>query len=111
MKHLTALLLAVLLLLTACGVEVPASSPSDPSADVGQEEAPPPEPVPFTLAFYPEFSLHPVLAANRTNLTLAPLLYESLFTVDASFQAQPLLCQSYDYRVDDKRLWGFTLRK
>ena len=111
MKHLTALLLAVLLLLTACGVEVPTSSPSEPSTDVNQEETPPPEPVPFTLAIYPEFSLHPVLAANRTNLTLAPLLYESLFTVDASFQAQPLLCRSFDFRLDDMRLWSFTLHE
>lgn len=106
MKRSIALLLALLLLLTACGgVDAPVSSSS---ADISQEETPPPEPVPFTLALYPEFSLHPVLAANRANLTLAPLLYESLFTVDASFQAQPLLCQSFSVS-EDKLVWTFTL--
>lgn len=110
MKRLTALSLALLLLLTACGgVDPPANSSStSSSAGASQEETPPPDPVPFTLAFYPEFSLHPVLAANRANLTLAPLLYESLFTVDASFQAQPLLCQSYTVS-EDRLVWTFTL--
>lgn len=110
MKRLTALFLTLLLALTACGgVDAPAGSSSAPSsASVSQEETPPPDPVPFTLAFYPEFSLHPVLAANRANLTLAPLLYESLFTVDASFQAQPLLCRSFAVS-EDKLVWTFTL--
>ena len=109
MKRLTALFLVLLLALTACGGgDVPAGSSSVSSADVSQTKAPPPAPVPFTLAFYPEFSLHPTLAANRANLTLAPLLYEGLFTVDASFQAQPLLCQSYAVS-EDKLVWTFTL--
>ena len=38
-----------------------------------------PTAIPFTLAAYPAYSFHPVLAANRANLTLAPLLYEGLF--------------------------------
>ena len=108
MKRLTVFFLAVLLLLTACGGVDPPAPPASSSADVSREETPPPDPVPFTLAFYPEFSLHPVLAANRANLTLAPLLYESLFTVDASFQAQPLLCRSYTVS-EDRLVWTFTL--
>ena len=95
MKKLFAVLLAALLLpLSACGGAPPASvsSPSPVSStDSSQEEVPPPRAAPLTLAVYPEFSLHPVLAGNRVNLTLAPLLYEGLFTVDDSFQAQPLL--------------------
>ncbi|WP_160666878.1 ABC transporter substrate-binding protein [Colidextribacter sp. OB.20] len=104
------LFLALLLALTACGGEPPASSePGSSSADASQAEDPPVEAIPFTLAVYPEFSLHPALAANRANLTLLPLLYESLFTVDASFQAQPLLCQSYTVS-EDKLTWTLTLR-
>ena len=76
---------------------------------MGQKEDPPPRDIPFTLAFYPEFSLHPTLAANRANLTLSPLLYESLFAVDASFQAQPVLCESCTVS-EDKLVWTFTLR-
>ena len=113
MKKLLAVLLAALLLpLSACGGAPPASvsSPSPVSStDSSQEEVPPPRAAPLTLAVYPEFSLHPVLAGNRVNLTLAPLLYEGLFTVDDSFQAQPLLCQSYTVS-EDKLSWTLTLR-
>lgn len=113
MKKLLASLLsaALLLSLAACGggpVPDLSGSASSPG-DVSQTEDPPPRDIPFTLAFYPEFSLHPTLAANRANLTLAPLLYESLFAVDASFQAQPVLCQSCTVS-EDKLLWTFTLR-
>lgn len=108
MKQLTALFLALSLLLTGCGSVDPPVGSSSSSAGESREETPSPDPVPFTLAFYPEFSLHPVFAANRSNLTLAPLLYESLFTVDASFQAQPLLCRSYTVS-EDKLVWTFTL--
>ena len=114
MKRLfTALLSAALLLsLAACGgtgSSESASSGSAAASSASLEETPPAEPLPFTLAWYPEFSLHPTLAANRANLTLAPLLYESLFTVDAAFQAQPVLCQSYTVS-EDKLVWTFTLR-
>lgn len=110
MKRFTAVFLALLLALTTCGCEeVPSGSSSGASSSGAvREETPPPAPVPFTLAFYPEYSLHPTLAANRANLTLAPLLYESLFTVDASFQAQPLLCRSSAVS-EDKLVWTFTL--
>ena len=110
MKRLSALFLALLLILTGCGTQMPdasGSSAGSASGDVSQEPAP--AAVPFTLAVYPEFSLHPTLAANRANLTLSPLLYESLFTVDASFQAQPLLCGSYAVS-EDKLVWTLSLR-
>jgi len=67
-----------------------------------------PAPSPFTLAVYPEFSMHPTLAANRANLTLSPLLYEPLFQVDASFQAVGVLCREYTVS-EDMLSWTFTL--
>ena len=107
--RLTALFFALLLSLSACGGgNSPAVSGSSPG-DVSQETVQPPKVLPFTLAFYPEYSLHPTLAGNRTNLTLTPLLYESLFTVDTSFQAQPLLCGSYTVS-EDKLVWTLNLR-
>jgi len=109
MKRILPLFLALLLTLTACGGgEAPDISPAASSENVSQEEVQPPKAVPFTLAVYPEFSLHPALAGSRANLTLAPLLYEGLFAVDASFQAQPLLCQSWT-ASEDKLTWIFTL--
>ena len=69
----TALFFALLLSLSACGGgNSPAVSGSSPR-DVSQETVQPPKVLPFTLAFYPEYSLHPTLAGNRTNLTLTPL--------------------------------------
>ena len=107
--RLTALFFALLLSLSACGGgNSPAVSGSS-LGDVSQETVQPPKVLPFTLAFYPEYSLHPTLAGNRTNLTLTPLLYESLFTVDTSFQAQPLLCGSYTVS-EDKLVWTLNLR-
>ena len=108
--RLTAFLLALLLFLTACGSGgTPDISGTFSSGDVSQGNVQTPVTVPFTLAVYPEFSLHPTLAVNRANLTLAPLLYEGLFEVDDSFQAQPVLCSSYTVS-EDKLVWSFTLQ-
>ena len=68
-----------------------------------------PQAVPFSLAIYPDYSLHPALAVNRANLTLAPLLYEPLFWVDRTFTAVPVLCQSYTVS-EDGLVWTFSLR-
>ncbi len=107
--RITAFFLALLLSLSACaGGPVPDLSASFSGGDASQPEDPPQKALPFTLAVYPEYSLHPALAGNRANLTLAPLLYESLFTVDASFQARPVLCQGWS-ASEDKLVWTFTL--
>lgn len=108
-QRLLCLLSAALLLLSACGADGSAGSgsQSDTSAPaLSQQE---PVTTPFTLAAYPSYSFHPTLAANRANLALAPLLYEPLFQLDASFQAQPVLCQSYT-ASGDGLTWTFTLR-
>lgn len=104
----TVLVFSLLLALTACGGEIGSASSAPFQSDSGKEP-PAPVTVPFTLAFYPEYSLHPTLASNRANLTLSPLLYEPLFQVDSSFQAQPVLCQRYT-SSEDKLVWSFTLQ-
>ncbi len=62
----------------------------------------------FTLPYYPEESLHPTLVENQTNLTLAPLLYESLFQLDHSFTPQPYLVVDSTESLDGLQ-WDFTL--
>ena len=106
MRRLLSLLLAaaMLVVLSACGEEAPA-----PSSSGNRPEEPQPVATPFTLAIYGEYSIHPVLAGNRANLTLAPLLYEGLFALDPAFQATPVLCQSYSVS-EDGLTWTFTLR-
>ena len=112
MKRLTALLLAAALALSLAGcgqAEPPSASGTDFSSAAKEEQAIPAS-IPFTLAFYPEYTLHPARAANRANLTLGSLLYEGIFSVDASFQAQPLLCSGYTVS-EDGLTWTFTLRE
>ena len=107
--RLTALLLTLLWLLTACGTPSGSVSEAPPEEPDSSPTTPESRHPPFTLAVYPEFSLHPTLAVNRANLTLAPLLCEPLFRIDASFQAQPALCASYTVS-EDKLVWTLTLR-
>lgn len=110
-RSLSLLLSAALVLaLAACGPadQLPADqsgSGSASSSDAAQE----PVDIPFSLAVYPSYSLHPVLTENRANLTLASLLYEPLFQLDETFQAVPVLCRSYA-ASEDKLTWTFTLR-
>ena len=98
MRRLVCLLLCVLLL-TACGTSgtessasasgsSAAASASSSSSEGGQEPA---ANTPFTLAAAPSYSFHPVLAESTINLTLAPLMYEGLFTLDSTFQALSLI--------------------
>ncbi len=109
MKRLSSLFLCITLLfsLSACG-EGGVSPPSGSSSQT-DDPLPAEETVPFTLPVFLDFSLHPVLGANRANLTLSPLLYESLFLVDEQFQAVPVLCQTYS-ASEDMLVWTFTLR-
>lgn len=112
MKRLLPLLLTLVLTLTACGgpgAGSVSSSGSGSSDHTSQSPSQQPVDIPFALAAYPAYSFHPALAENRANLTLAPLLYEPLFQVDETFQAVPVLCQSYT-ASEDKLAWTFTLR-
>lgn len=113
------LALSLLLGLFSCGEETPApgqsGAASEPALPVGGPAvSPPPQQVPdpavqpLTLAFHPGESLHPVQTASRINLTLAPLLYEGLFRLDAAFSPQPVLCRSYEVSGDGLT-WTFEL--
>lgn len=101
------LALSAALLLTACGGGEPAPTPQ-PTAT--------PEPVEMTQTPRTEFALpcyaaggfHPITGTNRTNLTLAPLLYEGLFELDGGFVPQKALCESYSVS-EDGLVWTFRL--
>ena len=107
MKRFFAFMLAALMTLTAChGPEItpPAQPPPQP-----EQNEPVPVDIPFQLAVYPEYSLHPVLAENRANLALAPLLYEPLFSLTPEFEAESVLCESWG-AGEDGLTWTFQLR-
>ena len=111
MRSLLCLLLSAALVvsLTACGSGEPSSGSASSSAPAGSSSVQAPVDVPFSLAVYSSYSLHPVLAENRANLMLAPLLYEPLFQLDESFEPVCVLCSSYS-ASEDLLVWSFTLR-
>lgn len=113
MHRLTNWILSAALILGLAGCAAPGepsqSLPEQPSssAQVPDDQT---QAHPFTLPFYPDYSTHPALAENRANLALAPLLYEGLFSLDDTFSAVPVLCQSYTVS-EDGLTWAFTLRQ
>lgn len=106
------LALAVLLALPGCAPEGAEPTPSAaPTATPTPIPTATPVPVAervFALPCYPEDSLHPITGRNRTNLLLAPLVYQGLFELDGNFTPCKLLCA--DYAVSEDGLtWTFTL--
>ena len=107
MRRYLACFLALTLLLTGCAF---GEKPEPPEEAPPEESTTPVEEIPFQLAIYPDYSLHPVLAENRANLALASLLYEPLFTVNGAFEAEPVLCEGYTVSPDSL-IWTLTLRR
>lgn len=54
------------------------------------------------LTYYPDRSMNPFLCTDFTNRALFSLLYQSLFTVDRSYNIEPQLCKSYRVSQDMK---------
>lgn len=97
----------VLLMLCACG------GPDSPELTPSPEPTVTPttvEPEAFTLPCYPDSGFHPITGTNRTNLALGGLVYEGLYEVDPSFEAQPVLAVSSTLS-EDGLTWTFTLRQ
>lgn len=64
----------------------------------------------FVLPYYEGAGFHPITGANRTNLALAPLIYEGLYELDERFTPQPLLCERASVS-EDGLTWTLTLRQ
>lgn len=54
------------------------------------------------LTYYPDRSMNPFLCTDFTNRALFSLMYQSLFTVDRSYNIEPQLCKSYRVSQDMK---------
>jgi len=111
LKKLRQRLLIVLILLPAIILQgclfdlLPYSPPVMPAPielEVPPEvEAPPPDEPPrrgvFTLRYVQEpYTMNPIIALNRDNILLTSLLYESLFILNESLEAVPLLCSRWE---------------
>ena len=55
-----------------------------------------------TLTYYPDRTMNPFLSTDFTNRALFSLLYQSLFSVDRSYNVEPQLCQTYRVSADMK---------
>lgn len=104
MRRLFSALLA-LLLLTACS---PVQRTEEDEVDwqelqqqAPQEEAPAPEepdyPAAFSLAYQKDRTLDPIACGEGVQQDVASLIYEPLFRLDASFEPQPVLCESWEW--------------
>lgn len=107
-KRWVALTLAGILALGSC---------SEPKAELAPAPSPSPTVAPekegeqggeFALPCDPEAGFHPITGTNRLNLTLAPLIYQGLFSVGENFQAEKDLCESYTVSPDG-RTWTFRI--
>lgn len=63
----------------------------------------------FTLPYDPTSSLHPCYADTQINITLMPLIYEGLFRLNSSFQAEPVLVEDWSMSYDATK-WVFEIK-
>lgn len=108
---LTALALALCVLLSACTggrVEETAAPSPTPVPTAPATPTPKPEPVRFALPCFPEQSFHPITGGSKTNLMIAPLMYEGLYALDGAFEPHGVLCESAAVS-EDALSWTFTL--
>lgn len=108
-REAMALAVALCLLLAGCGnakapdgAPSPSATPSD--APVLQEVRD------FSLPLDPAGGWNPYVGSKSGNMTLAPLIYESLFQLDGSFAWHPLLAKSANVS-EDGLVWTVELRE
>lgn len=108
MKRLLSALLcaAMLLALSGCYREQPDYTPTGDGLVSDQPTRPTESPVTeqaMTLAYFPDRGLNPLQSSDYTNRMIFDLVYQGLFSVDAQYNAVPVLCQSFTVSRDMKR--------
>ena len=103
-----ALGLALAVQLTACHKAAEPLPTPDPSPS---PTAAPTQAVrhPFTLPLDPQGAWNPYLGSRSTNMTLAPLIFDSLYELDNTFAPQPALAQTAAVS-EDGLTWRITLK-
>lgn len=112
MKRITALLLMLALfvsLLSGCAGEsdepyVPTGSALEMEGDeyTGDDDGDGLDQQ-FSLAYYADRSMNPLVSTDFTNRTLFSLIYQGLFSVDRNYNPVPILCRSYQVSADNKK--------
>lgn len=62
----------------------------------------------FTLRYNPDSTVNPITGMNSDNILLSSLIYESLFSLDSSLIAEPVLCKSWT--VEENTMFAFELK-
>ena len=114
-RRLTALALALVLALSLTGCWEAEPEPDDfwgdelPPEEQETSQREPAQISDFTLPYLSGQTFDPVTCIDGVQQTVGALLYESLFTLDASFTTQPVLCERSS--CDAQALtWTFALR-
>lgn len=63
----------------------------------------------FSLAYYKDRSMNPVIATDYTNRMLFSLIYQGLFFVNSNNEAVPILCKNYKYSTDYRTFTFFLM--
>lgn len=118
MKKILLLLLCAALvfgLFTGCAAEdtpyIPtgdalAPEDADVNATIPEESS---EEQEFSLAYYPKYSMNPVIATDYTNRALFSLMYQGLFFVNSKNEPVPILCKNYKYSTDYRTFTFFLM--
>ena len=109
MKKLICILLCLTLLtglLAGCGANddpvayEPTGNGLEGSKEVLQDEVEEESTQSFSLAYYEEASMNPLVADDFTNRVILSLLYQGLFAVTRENEVQPILCKNYTASAD-----------
>ena len=116
-KIITLLLCLAMVLGVFSGCDQPSDEPHVPTGDALVMEGQDPDsvgpqkeedPQKFSLAYYPDRGMNPLLCNEYTNRVLFSLIYQNLFNVKADYTVEPILCSGY--RVSSNyRIWTFLL--
>ena len=114
-RRLTALALALVLALSLTGCWEAEPEPDDfwgdelPPEEQETSQREPAQISDFTLPYLSGQTFDPVTCIDGVQQTVGALLYESLFTLDASFTPQPVLCERSSCDAETLT-WTFALR-
>ena len=105
MKKLLCILLCLALLMGCSAANDPEAYEPTGSALEGAtvpeaEESEETEGQSFSLAYYEEASMNPLIADDFTNRVVISLLYQGLFAVDRENEVLPILCKNYTASAD-----------
>lgn len=113
MKRFFAIFLVLCLCLTGCGSNTGEYTPTGdgltweedytgaataPTVDGSDQEV--------TLTYYRNKTMNPYSCTDFTNRALFSLTYQSLFSVDRSYNIEPVLCRNYSVS-EDMKTWTF----